>query len=147
MTEIVLEVKEYYWAHRDVVRLAGGGAAIVLTQLVLMLWTLRRLRELSHLRERLSRLADGLALLTDTTEAGLSTIVEALRTPKKAAAPRAARAAVAKRVTTAARNGERIVAIAEREALSESEVRLHLALAQAQAEAEAAGRTRQPAAS
>ena len=39
--------------------------------------------------------------------------------------------------------GERIVAIAEREAMSESEIRLHLALS----EAEAATRARQPAAS
>ena len=68
-----------------------------------MLWTLRRLRELSHMRERMSRLADGLALLTDTTEAGLSALVDELRKAKKAAAPRAPRATVAKRVATAAK--------------------------------------------
>jgi hypothetical protein len=139
MNEIFLEVRESYWAHREIVRLAAAGAAIVFTQLVLMLWTLRRLRELSHMRERMSRLADGLALLTDTTEAGLSALVEELRTTRKAAPARAAstRANVAKRVATAARKGERIVAIAEREALSESEVRLHLALSEADAAARA----------
>ena len=49
---------------------------MLLIQLGIMVWTLRRLRELSHIRERMSRLADGLALLTDTTEAGLSTLIK-----------------------------------------------------------------------
>ena len=55
---------------------AGGGAvsALLLIQAGLVFWTWRRLRELGHMRERLSRLADGLALLTDTTEAGLAAI-------------------------------------------------------------------------
>jgi hypothetical protein len=140
MNEIFLDLKELYWAHRDIARLAMGGAAIVLTQMVLVLYALRRLRELSHMRERMSRLADGLALLTDTTEAGLSALAKEIRLSKKSVAPvrTPTRAAVAKRVAAAPRKHDRPVAIADREALSESEVRLHLALK----EAEAASRVR-----
>ncbi|MCC7010591.1 MAG: hypothetical protein IT184_17410 [Acidobacteria bacterium] len=135
MTNELLWIKDWYWAHRDVVRVAAAGGSLALFQLVLLLWTARRLAELSHIRERMSRLADGLALLTDTTEAGMATLireVEQLGRRRTAAAPRpAARAAVAKRVVAAHRNGERISEIADAESLSESEVRLHLSLAEA----------------
>ena len=56
---------------------AGGLGALALVQIVFILWTTWRLRGLGHLRERMSRLADGLALLTDTTEAGLATLASA----------------------------------------------------------------------
>ena len=56
MNEIFFDLKELYWAHRDVVRFSAAGAAVVFAQLVLVLWVLRRLRELSHIRERMSRL-------------------------------------------------------------------------------------------
>ncbi len=78
----------------SVAQAAGIGGALFFAQLVLVLWTSRRLRELAHIRERMSRLADGLALLTDTTEAGLATIareVEQLGAPQGAAARRIAR--------------------------------------------------------
>jgi hypothetical protein len=138
MNEIFLDVKELYWANRDVVRIGAAGATVVFAQLLLVLWVLRRLRELSHIRERMSRFADGLALLTDTTEAGLSTLADEIRMGKRPAAapasrPAATRAHVAKRVAAAARKGERLNKIAEREALSESEVRLHLSLSESEA--------------
>lgn len=127
------EVSAFYWEHREAFYIAIGAGGILLVQTVLLLWAARRLDELSHIRERLSRLADGLALLTDTTEAGLATIARELQQPPaaRAAAPRASsRASVSKRVVSAARRGETPDVIAGREALSESEVRLHLALAQ-----------------
>jgi hypothetical protein len=114
--------------HRGAI--AAGAGAFVLVALTL--WTLQALRELSHLRERMSRLADGLALLTDTTEAGLATVlreVEAIG--RRRPAPRASRAAVARRVVAAAKTGARLDDIAGIESLSESEVRLHLKLAEA----------------
>jgi hypothetical protein len=126
------EFKEFYWAHRDVFRLAMAVGVVLLVQSVFILWALRRLSELAHLRERLSRLADGLALLTDTTEAGLSAIARELQqASRRLPAPRSAsRTAVAKRVVAAVRKGEELSAIAEDEQLSESEVRLHLKLAE-----------------
>lgn len=124
--------RDFYWAHRDVFRLAFAVGAVLLLQSVLIAVAFRRLAELSHFRDRLSRLADGLALLTDTTEAGLATMARELqqrnrRTPQ----PRAAsRTAVGKRVLAAARKGEDLASIADDEQLSESEVRLHLKLAE-----------------
>ena len=130
MTGLLLNVREYYWAHREAVALAAGAGAFLLFQAFILLCTFRRLQELSHIRERISRLADGLALLADTTEAGLSALVRQVELVNaRAKAPRAAsRVNVARRVADAARNGERPTRIAEREALSESEVRLHIAL-------------------
>ena len=48
---------------------------VFLLQMLLTLWVVRRLRDVSQLGERVSRLGDGLALLTDTTDAGLSTVL------------------------------------------------------------------------
>jgi hypothetical protein len=124
------EMFQFYGDHREAFRVAAVGGAFICMQLVILLWTLRRLAELSNIRERMSRLADGLALLTDTTEAGMATLAAQLdqinRKPKTARP--ASRATVAKRVTEAARKGDQLPAIAADEALSESEVRLHLAL-------------------
>jgi hypothetical protein len=107
---------------------------LLLFQLVLAVWTFRRLGELAHMRERMSRLFDSLALLTDTTETGLATLLtEVQRTgsPKRPAAPRSARATVARRVLEAAGQGRPLSQIARDEALSENEVHLHLRLAEA----------------
>jgi hypothetical protein len=118
------------WMHRGAIG-AGAGALVLVA---LTLWTLQTLRELSHLRERMSRLADGLALLTDTTEAGLSTVLREIEAiGRRRPAPRASRAAVSRRVVAAAKNGARMDDIAGIESLSESEVRLHLKLAEGQA--------------
>jgi hypothetical protein len=111
----------------------------MLFQTVLMLWMLRRMGELGHMRERLSRLADGLALLTDTTESGLSTLLrEVQQVSRKAPARPASRASVSKRIATAMRQGGDIGEVALHEALSESEVRLHLTLAELAARQNAA---------
>lgn len=129
----MMEFKEFYWAHRDVFRLAMAVGVILAAQTVLLVWAFRRLGELAHFRERLSRLADGLALLTDTTEAGMSTLARELQQQAARRVPPArtsSRASVTKRVVAAARKGEDLASIADDEALSESEVRLHLKLAE-----------------
>lgn len=127
---------------------AVAAGAILLIQAFLAIWTMFRLRELARMRERLSRLADGLALLTDTTESGLTTIARQIDqvaqiarrpvpapvvAPKPAPRPSpkaAPRSTVAKRVVAAAQQGSAVASIAGVEELSESEVRLHLALAE-----------------
>ena len=116
----------------------GGLAGLALAQGLFLFWTTWRLREIGQLRERLSRLADGLALLTDTTEAGMSTISKQIEqlarrpAPAPAARTSSTRMAVAKRVVEAALKGDKVSHIARNEQLSESEVRLHLALARTQ---------------
>jgi hypothetical protein len=142
VTDYLLQAKEFYWAHRDVCRIGFAAAAIVLFQTALLVVVLRRLGEIAHLRERLSRLADGLALLTDTTESGLSSLVREVQQRAKKPARASGRASVSKRISTAAREGTDIGDIALSEALTESEVRLHLSLAEAAARHTAA----QPAA-
>lgn len=127
------------------------AGVILLIQAVLAIWTMLRLRELAQIRERLSRLADGLALLTDTTESGLTTIarqvdqvaqlvrrpapapVVAPKPAPRAAAKPATRSTIAKRVVAAAQQGNAVASIAGAEEMSESEVRLHLALAEVNA--------------
>ncbi len=133
MTFDWLQIRNFYWEHREAFRIAMACGAVLLVETVLVLWVVRRMSEIGHLRERLSRLADGLALLTDTTEAGLANVVREIQQQqvKRPAAPRAAsRATVNKRVVAAARKGEDLAEIADNEALSESEVRLHLRLAE-----------------
>lgn len=128
MTDMTLFSPE----NRVLLQIAMAVGAMLFVQTVLVLWAARRLDELTNIRERLSRLADGLALLTDTTEAGLATIARELQQQQagRPSAPRATRAAVSRRVVAAVRKGEDLTAIAGQEALSESEVRLHLKLAQ-----------------
>ena len=126
----MIEYREIYWAHRDAFRVAFAVGAVLVVQSAFILWAFRRLSELGHVRERLSRLGDGLALLTDTTEAGMETLARELQqTQRRQAAPRATPRTVGKRVAAAARKGEELSAIAGDEQLSESEVRLHLKMA------------------
>lgn len=111
----------------------GVAAAVALLSAygALAAWTLLRLREIRMVRDRMQRLADGLALLTDTTESGLATVIrEVEHLTKRSAAPRASRAAVTRRVASAARRGVDPSRIAANESISESEVRLHLSLAE-----------------
>lgn len=146
MTNELLWLKDWYWAHREVVRISAGIGTVTLVQVVLLLWTMRQLRELSHIRERMSRLADGLALLTDTTEAGLSTVIREVEQlgRRRSTTQTATRSSVKKRVIAAARNGDALASIAEAESLSESEVRLHLSLAGAAREVQASSGRRDP---
>jgi hypothetical protein len=110
---------------------------VFLLQTLLTLFVVRRLRDVGQISERVSRLGDGLALLTDTTDAGLTAVLRQLeqlgRRPEPVKLPRT----VNKRVATAARKGQTVARIAQDEALSESEVRLHLAMAAANAPAAA----------
>ena len=126
----LLYIKDWYWAHRDLVRVGAAISGVALVHVGLVLWITLRLRELAHMRERMSRLADGLALLTDTTEAGLTTLIREVESLGKRGPTKrtATRTTVAKRVAAAAQNGDGLARIAENELLSESEVRLHLAL-------------------
>jgi hypothetical protein len=130
MAEMWMEFKVFYWAHREVFRVLAASSVFICVQFGILLWTLRVMGELSSLRERMSRLVDGLALLTDTTEAGMSALAAELAQANRKVSPAnpGSRATVQKRVKDAVRNGERISRIAALESLSESEVRLHLAL-------------------
>ncbi len=130
---MMMELKDFYWVHREAFRVGTAVGGVLIAQLVLVLWAMRRMRELGHIRERLSRLADGLALLTDTTETGLAAVArEVQQIARRAPAPRASsRTSVSKRVVAAARKGVALADIASSESLSESEVRLHLKLAEA----------------
>lgn len=111
-----------------------GAAAAVLLQTVLLLWLLRRVGRLAGEADRVRHLTDGLTLLTDTTEAGLTTLIrEVERLGQRQSAPRPSRKSVARRVVAAANDGAPVAQIAGHEALSESEVRLHLMLANVQA--------------
>ena len=132
MMALLLMLKDSYWEHREIVRGAAAVGAIALVNFALLVWIARSLQELSLLRERVSRLADGLALLTDTTEAGLGTLVREVEQlgRRKTAVRTASRSSVTKRVLAAARSGEALAHIAQSESLSESEVRLHLSMAQ-----------------
>ena len=130
--DYLLWAKDFYWAHREAFRAAAAITTIALVNFSLLIWTARRLQELSLVRERVSRLADGLALLTDTTEAGLATLikeVEQLGGRRKSSSKASSRSSVAKRVTAAVEKGEKVAEIATTEGLSESEVRLHLSMA------------------
>ena len=92
------------------------------------IWRLSRVMQVTlRLNERLSHFAQALALLTDTTEAGLASVASELelngqRRAARSVAPRA----TSKRIAKAARGGQAIEEIAAAEAISESEVRLHL---------------------
>ncbi len=127
MTETALPVLQTW-----LVALTCGAGVVAVLQIGLALWICRRIDAIGAQHERLSRLADGLALLTDTTDTGLGAILAQLQdiTRRQAGSGRpAGRAAVQKRVVAAARKGRTVERIAEAESLSESEVRLHLALA------------------
>lgn len=113
--------------------MALGGISLLQTGL---LWRVsRRLGREARINERLSHFAEALALLTDTTEAGLSNVAAQLDSSSARRAPRAvSRAATSKRIVTAARRGRSIGEIARSEAVSESEIRLHLEMADPDAE-------------
>jgi hypothetical protein len=130
---LLLGMKDFYWEHRDLFRSALAIGLITCVNGALLLWIAQRLQELSLLRERVSRLTDGLALLTDTTEAGLSTLIREVEQlgRRRTTTRTGSRATVTRRVVAAAEGGESLARIAEAESLSESEVRLHLSLAQA----------------
>jgi hypothetical protein len=108
----------------------GAFAVALLIQSIVLARVLRRVSQLAGQEARVAHLTDGLALLTDTTEAGLTTLIrEVERLGQRPGPVRAAsRRTVATRVAAAAATGAAPAAIAGKEAMSESEVRLHLML-------------------
>jgi hypothetical protein len=108
-----------------------GLAVLVAIEGLVIVHLSRSVRKVSKVADRVANLGAALALLTDTTEAGLASVaveLERVGTLKRPATT-ATRRATSKRITTAARNGRTLEEIAASEALSESEVRLHLQLA------------------
>jgi hypothetical protein len=104
-------------------------ALLALGQTV-MIWRMsKHVRAVARVNERLSHFAEALALLADTTEAGLANVAQELERTGGRRAARASARSASKRITTAVRRGRSIEEIAANEALSESEVRLHLQLA------------------
>ena len=92
-----------------------------------MLWrVLALLRRPARTDDRLAHFAEALALLTDTTEAGLANVALELESTRRHTPRGATRAATAKRIATAVRKGRSIDDIVADEAISESEIRLHL---------------------
>jgi hypothetical protein len=108
-----------------------GLAALVVVEGLVIVHLSRTVRKVSKVSDRVATLGAALALLTDTTEAGLASVaaeLERVGTLKRSATT-ATRRATSRRITTAAKNGHSLEDIAASEALSESEVRLHLQLA------------------
>jgi len=106
-------------------------AVVVCLEAVYILVLRRRManRADAGVAPRLDKLAAALALLTDVTEAGFTTVAaEVQRVQAKAAPARASSRRVTKRVSAAAARGESAIAIAAAESLSEDEVHLRTAL-------------------
>lgn len=106
-----------------------GG--MTLLQLVALGLLLRRRNDLdlSRVETRLAHFGEALALLTDTTQAGFTSVAAELEQPDRKAVRTPNRAAVSKRIVGAVRRGRSIQDVAADEAVSESEIRLHLGLA------------------
>jgi len=116
----------------------GTLAVVVGSAWVFVLWrAVGLLRSLSGLEDRVARLTEALALLTDTTETGFRSLTEQIVLPVTVSpAPGARRAEQAIRTTTsrvvrASKQGQTAIEIAAAEQVSEGEVRLRLNLAQA----------------
>lgn len=109
---------------------------------VVLLVAVRLVRALRHtveLENRVTRLQEGVNLLSDATETGLRLVMTELeRLSELASEPPPARTRGTSRPTAAgvraaARRGETVQEIAARERVSEGEVRLRLTLAEATA--------------
>jgi hypothetical protein len=115
----------------------GALAVVVGSAWVFVLWrAVGLLRSLSGLEDRVARLTEALALLTDTTETGFRSLTEQMVPVTVSPAPGARRAEPAIRTTTsrvvrASKQGQTAIEIAAAEQVSEGEVRLRLNLAQA----------------
>lgn len=106
-----------------------GGMALL--QLVALGVLLRRRTDLdlSRVETRLAHFGEALALLTDTTQAGFTSVASELEQSDRKAARPPNRATASKRIVGAVRRGRSIQDVAADEAVSESEIRLHLGLA------------------
>ena len=108
-----------------------GSALIVVS--VVQIWLLWRLvRLMGHLGrfdDRLTRCAQGLSLLVDTSEAGFAMLGSELGKLTAAPPPQASSKITTRRIVAAARRGREVPDIAAREGLAEGEVRLRMLLA------------------
>jgi hypothetical protein len=100
---------------------------VVQTAMLMRVWAV--VRRPGRTEDRLAHFAEALALLTDTTEAGLANVALELESARRRTPRGTSRAATAKRIATAVRKGQSIEDIVAAEALSESEIRLHLRMA------------------
>lgn len=115
--------------YTDYVIYGLGGMTLLQSVALGVLLKQRRNLDLSRLEGRLSRFAEALALLTDTTQSGLASIAGELERAGRRPAPAASRATTSKRIVTAVRRGRTVQQVAADEQVSESEIRLHLGLA------------------
>ena len=100
---------------------------VVVVAQTAVLWSVwSMLRRPARTDDRLAHFAEALALLTDTTEAGLANVALELESTRRRTPRGTSRAATAKRIATAVRKGRSIEDIVATEAISESEIRLHL---------------------
>jgi Flp pilus assembly protein TadB len=94
------------------------------TAILWRVWS--QVRRPARVDDRLAHFAEALALLTDTTEAGLANVALELESTRRRTPRGTSRAATAKRIASAVRKGSSIEDIVAAEAISESEIRLHL---------------------
>jgi Flp pilus assembly protein TadB len=109
-------------------------AAVTLLHSLTLLRLYRNNRALDRLSARLTHFAEALALLTDTTEAGLTNIAVELESRRKLSRGGSKRETT-KRIVSAVRAGLPAREVALRESMSESEIGLHLRLADGTASA------------
>ncbi len=106
---------------------AGLSVVVVIQAIALALMWRRRARSVATVEARVRQLADALALLTDTTQAGLASVAAELEHGRR---PRpTTRAATSRRIAHAVERGRTVRDVAAQEQVSESEIRLHLGLA------------------
>lgn len=108
-----------------------GLCGVSLLQCVALAVLMKRRKgmDAGRIETRLSHFAEALALLTDTTQSGFTTVAAELERMTGGHAPVVNRAAASKRIVSAARKGRSIQDIAAAEAVSESEIRLTLGIA------------------
>lgn len=115
--------------------LAAGIAGILLLVQIGWSWRLLQLgRAVARSEEKLGRLADALALLTETSESGFRAVALELERPglvsARVVAQKRSGRPLATRMSAAAKRGNSVQEIAAAEDVSEGEVRLRLHIAE-----------------
>ncbi len=106
------------------------GLVLMVCQIAVTVYLVRIIARTAHMDGRLSRLADALALLTETTESSFGVVAAQLERMSTPAPRRGAARTTTARVAGAARRGRSVGDIAAKEGVSEGEVRLRLHLAE-----------------
>lgn len=106
----------------------GAVTVIAICEGIAIVRLSRALAAAARFGERIGHLTSALELLTDTTETGMANVAAELERSAPARTARHARAATARRISSAVKRGLPVERIAANEALSESEIRLHLHL-------------------